>query len=139
MNLLKDTHIVVCVDDDPGVLSSLRRALHEEPYRLWTTERPREVLAWVRSHRITLVISDQRMPDVDGVELLTQIALSSPATVRAILTAYPKNTLLPPGLWSPIDCLLHKPWAEKALRSSIRRILRDFEMEERSEPFERAP
>lgn len=133
MSSLQDNHTVVCIDDDPRVLYSLRRSLRQEPYRLLTTERPEDVLKWVRSHRVSLVISDQRMPEMEGVELLAQIAMSSPATSRAILTAYAASSLLLPGLWSPVDCLLCKPWEGKELRGSIRRILRDYEMEERSE------
>lgn len=115
--------IVVLVDDEPAVLDSLKRLLRAEPYALLTTERPDQALEWVRRMNVRLVISDQRMPDMLGTELLDQVARSSPETRRVILTGYPGNTLKVQSLLSGIQDLIYKPWDDAALKQRIRLLL----------------
>ena len=56
--------LVVCVDDEPRVLASLRRLLSEEPYEMIVTHEPRKVLKLIGSRTVSLVIADQRMPEI---------------------------------------------------------------------------
>src|SRR5436190_3959397 len=124
---LNGFHTVICVDDDPAVLSALRRSLRVEPYQVLTTDRPREALSWVRGRQVSLIISDQRMPEMQGVDLLEEVAKDSPSTARMILTAYPEDATAVPGLRRRIDGLISKPWDMTLLRRMIREILRDLE------------
>lgn len=133
---LNEHHTVVCVDDDPAILSSLRRSLRREPFRLLTTEKPREALGWVRTWHVSLVITDQRMPEMEGMELLEEVAKDSPATARVILTAFPESAVNVPGLRRRIDCLISKPCDVGRLRELIREILHDLEIQEKSESDE---
>jgi response regulator RpfG family c-di-GMP phosphodiesterase len=139
MRRLNDFHTVVVVDDDPSVLWALWRSLRQEPYQILTTDRPEEALDWVRHRPVSLVISDQRMPEMEGTDLLEEVAKDSPATARVILTAYPESTALLPGLRKRIDCLVTKPWDVTLLRRTIRDILNDLELEQKSEEDERGP
>ncbi|MBI2899708.1 MAG: response regulator [Planctomycetes bacterium] len=115
--------IVLCVDDEPPILSALRRALRREPYELLTTERPREALAWIEAVEIDLVISDQRMPEMLGTELIAEVRRRSPHTCVAILTGYPGSNLGAPGIGPGIAPLIHKPWEDDGLKETIRRFL----------------
>jgi putative two-component system response regulator len=131
-------HTVVCVSDDLGLLRSLQRSLLREPYRLWATNRPSEVLRWIQAHPVSLVICEERLAEVDGIELLDQVAHASPSTVRALVATDVKSVLAVPGLWSPIDCLLGRHWESAVLQAAIRRILRHIELEVQSEAAEAA-
>jgi response regulator RpfG family c-di-GMP phosphodiesterase len=133
MRRLKRFHTVVVVDDDPSVLWALWRALQWEPYQVLTTDRPEEALGWVRSRCVSLIISDQRMPEMEGLDLLEEVAKESPSTSRIILTAFPENTALAPGLRRRIDCLVSKPWDTTLLRRTIHDLLHGLEQEEESE------
>src|SRR5262245_60525095 len=108
MTRLHGYHTVICVDDSPAVLSALPRSLRVEPYQVLTTDRPREALSWVRDRQVSLVISDQRMPDMEGIDLLEEVAKDSPSTARMILTAYPEDATVVPGLRRRIDGLVSK-------------------------------
>jgi DNA-binding response OmpR family regulator len=136
MTLDRDSPAVVWVSDDLGILRSLERSLRGEPYRLLTTPRPSEALRWVQAHSVSLVVCDQRLAELDGFELLDQVAHASPATVRALVATDVASVFVVPGLWSPIDCLLGRHWEGAALRAAIRRILRHIELEVQSEAAE---
>src|SRR4029079_14487904 len=82
-----ERHLVVLVDDDSEVLSALRRSLSGEPYLLLTTNRPRTALRWVERVDVSAVVSDERMPEMTGAELLARIATRSPETARIMLPA----------------------------------------------------
>jgi len=120
-------HKVVLVDDDPGVLGSLRRLLRREPYDLLTTDRPEMALAWVEQGDVSLVVLDQRMPDLCGTELAERVRRCSPGTIRVMLTGYPGNAIVRHGLAQDVQWLISKPWNDDALRVTLRLLLRDRE------------
>lgn len=57
---------VVCIDDEPHVLASLKRLLRGEPYELRTTTDPEEALIWIREDGAAVVVADYRMPRMSG-------------------------------------------------------------------------
>jgi response regulator RpfG family c-di-GMP phosphodiesterase len=123
MKRATERHVVVCVDDEPAILSALRRSLRSEPYELLTTENPESALEWVDSRDVSLVITDQRMPGMVGTELLEEVLKRSPSTARILLTAYPGSTASEPGLREWTECMISKPWDEGMLRKTIRQLL----------------
>ncbi len=79
---------ILCVDDDPRVLNGLRRQLGTR-FDLETAEGPVHALKRIRSHGpYAVVLSDMRMPDMNGVELLREVRILSPDTVRMMLTGH---------------------------------------------------
>ena len=128
MNRLIESHVVLCVDDEPAILAALRRLLRNEPYELLTTDHPDRALRWVETRDISLVISDQRMPGMLGTELLAAVSQHSPSTARIILTAFPGSTASSPGLRLRTDCMISKPWDSTMLRRTIRQLLMDREL-----------
>jgi response regulator RpfG family c-di-GMP phosphodiesterase len=119
--------VVVCVDDEPAILSALRRSLRSEPYELLTTESPQGALELVGSRDVSLVITDQRMPGMVGTELLEEVLKRSPSTARILLTAYPGSTACTPGLSDWTECMISKPWDSAMLRQTIRQLLGERE------------
>ena len=124
---LSGNHKVVFVDDDPAVLSALRRALRAEPYDVRMTSSPVVALEWVRQGDVSLMVVDQRMPIMCGTELADHARRISPRTIRVMLTAYPGNALVRHGLAEDVQWLISKPWNDDALRLAIRRLLRDLD------------
>jgi DNA-binding NtrC family response regulator len=79
---------VLCVDDEPNVLEGLRLHL-ERPYRLSTATGDAEGLAILeRDGPCAIVISDMRMPKMDGAAFLGQVRQRFPDTVRMLLTGH---------------------------------------------------
>ncbi len=80
------TEKVLCVDDEPLVLRGYERHLRRR-FSLETAVDPREALRMVREQGpYAVVVSDMRMPGIDGIRLLAEVRAASPDTVRIMLT-----------------------------------------------------
>ena len=121
-------HVVVSVDDDPLVLSALRRVFQGEQLDLRVTLSVDQALQWVDEGGVSLVISDQRMPVTPGIEMLKEVRKRSPRTQCIILTAYPSHELQMQAESLGIRCLLTKPWDDAALKQTVRILLRESEL-----------
>lgn len=126
--------LVICVDDEAPVLSALRRTFRNEPYEVLTTEHPKEALEWMEDEEVTVLITDQRMAEMPGTELVHAARRRRPAAACMILTGYPESV---PGesLARPDGpYLMPKPWIDEDLRRTVRRLLQNsVSARERSE------
>ncbi len=120
-------HTVLVVDDEPEVLSALRRLLDREPYDVITTDRPALALEWMERKNISLAISDQRMPEMDGDLFLEGVWKKSPRTARLLLTGYPESIGQIPRSRRVLVRVMAKPWNDGILKRTIRNLLRDRE------------
>jgi DNA-binding NtrC family response regulator len=130
MNRVIERHCVVCVDDEPAILAALRRSLRQEPYDVLTTGSPEDALRWIATRDVSLIITDQRMPGMQGTELLEEVSRNSPSTARIILTAYPGTAYATPGLRRWLQCMISKPWDSGMLRRTIRQLLWERQMDQ---------
>ncbi|MDQ3370140.1 MAG: response regulator [Myxococcota bacterium] len=111
---------ILFVDDDPGVLSGLQNVLHRDRRR-WdmTFALGGEVaLEHLRTQRYDVVVSDMRMPVVDGAELFALLRREAPGTARIMLSGSDCETAMP-----DVDELLPKPCSASILRTAIERAL----------------
>lgn len=76
------------VDDEPAILSSLRRLFRQHGYRILTAESGAAGLTVLEQEPVDLVISDMRMPEMDGARFLEQVRQRWPDAVRILLTGY---------------------------------------------------
>lgn len=79
---------LLLVDDEPSILSSLRRLLRTGGYQIHTAESGQAGLEILEREAVDLVISDMRMPEMDGATFLEQVRARWPATTRILLTGY---------------------------------------------------
>lgn len=77
---------VLLIDDEPNVLSALKRALRKEEFDLVTANSGEEALEKLKSEEIDVVVSDQDMPGMTGTRLLARVKEEHPDTVRFMLT-----------------------------------------------------
>jgi CheY-like chemotaxis protein len=115
--------VVLLVDDEPHVLSALRRGLRRENVTILTARNAREALERLAEGAVALVISDHRMPGMSGVELLTVIRSDWPSTKRMLLSGWtgeiPAAELRAADLFE----VLSKPWDDMELRTALRRAV----------------
>ncbi|RIX49664.1 MAG: response regulator [Rhodocyclales bacterium GT-UBC] len=76
------------VDDEPSILSALRRLFRPHGYRILVAEGGAAGLALLEQEAVDLIISDMRMPEMDGATFLKQACQRWPNTVRILLTGY---------------------------------------------------
>ncbi|MEO1037652.1 MAG: HD domain-containing phosphohydrolase [Pseudomonadota bacterium] len=79
---------ILFVDDERQVLSSLKRLLRPTGHKIHTASSGSDGLALLDQHDMDIVVSDMRMPEMDGAAFLTQVAEKWPATTRMLLTGY---------------------------------------------------
>lgn len=79
---------ILCVDDEPNILSALKRLFRPAGYRVLTAGSGAEGLALLGAEAIDLVISDMRMPEMDGATFLARVRQDWPAVIRILLTGY---------------------------------------------------
>lgn len=121
---------VLFVDDEERVLRSLRMLFRGRCEILATTS-GREAIDWVRQRRVHVVVSDQRMPGVTGVEVLRAVAEHSPATMRVLLTGYADMDSVAASVnEGEIYRFVEKPWNGPYLldvvEQAARVAMRDF-------------
>lgn len=79
---------LLLVDDEQNILSSLRRLFRPLGYDILMAKNGREGLEVMENEVVDLVISDMRMPEMDGAEFLEQVAVRWPDTMRILLTGH---------------------------------------------------
>ncbi|MGZ5001349.1 MAG: EAL domain-containing protein, partial [Methylomonas sp.] len=82
------TQTILVVDDEPNILSSLRRLLRHEGYNILTAESGQAGLEQMAGHDVGVVIADSRMPQMGGAEFLGKVRIMYPDTVRIMLSGY---------------------------------------------------
>ncbi|MCP4753879.1 MAG: SpoIIE family protein phosphatase [Proteobacteria bacterium] len=78
---------ILFVDDEVDLLSSLRRFLRREPYRTLFADSGKAALKTLASEPVDIIVSDLRMPEMDGLALLTTVKTDYPEVIRLILSA----------------------------------------------------
>lgn len=111
---------ILLVDDEPAVLRSLQRMLQRAGYFVQCAEHGAQALQLLAGQQFALVISDFRMPGMNGAELLSRVRQEYPASLGIILSAYADREAL-------LECLnsgaawkfLEKPWDDQQLIAQI--------------------
>lgn len=101
---------VLCVDDEPNIVRSLQWLLQKE-FEVFTAGSGHDALALVAQHDFDVVISDQRMPVMTGVEVLREVRRMSPRTMRILLTGYSDMQAIVRSVnESEVFRFINKPW-----------------------------
>jgi HD-like signal output (HDOD) protein len=89
-NLEQEHHSILFVDDEPNILNALRRALrrYRDRWEMTFVEGGKAALDVLRTRSFDIVVSDMRMPDLDGAALLSEVERLHPGSVRVILSGF---------------------------------------------------
>lgn len=123
---------ILFVDDEPNILSSLKRLMRSTPYRVLVAEGAASALSTLELTPVDMVVSDMRMPGRSGAEFLADVYQLYPDTLRVLMTGYA-------DMQSTIDAInngkisryISKPWNDEELVQiidsafEIKRLQRD--------------
>lgn len=110
---------VLFVDDDERIVNGLRTVFRQD-YHVFTAPNGALALELVKRFRIQVVVSDQRMPGITGVELLRQVRAVEPLAVRILLTGYSDLAALAGSInQGEIFRFVRKPWDNDELRRTL--------------------
>ena len=122
-------HTVLFVDDEVNILKALQRLLRNEPMNVLTASRPQEALALLESEHAQVVVSDQRMPEMSGVDLLSTMRERHPDMVRMMLTGYTEMNIAVEAInRGEIYRLITKPWNDDELKATLRQAFDHYDL-----------
>lgn len=108
--------LMVIVDDDPEILAAIQRVLMRVDIRIEPFTSPRLAIEFIENNQPSIVLSDQRMPDITGLELLKRVKSLWPNTKRIMLSAYRDFDEISIGFNEKvIEHFIAKPWNNKEL------------------------
>ena len=127
---------ILIVDDEPANLRALQR-LFREDYDVLVAASGIEALDLLNHHEVALLVTDQRMPEMTGIELLKKTVTLRPRMLRIILTGYTEVD----ALVEAINCghvyrYVTKPWTNEELRLTVKRALEHYETNKRRSDLE---
>jgi diguanylate cyclase (GGDEF)-like protein/PAS domain S-box-containing protein len=112
--------ILLLVDDEANVLSALKRILRRDGYHILSAGSAQEGLELLARHPVGVILSDQRMPGMTGIEFLSKVKVMYPDIVRMVLSGYTEVSTMSDAInRGAIYKFLTKPWEEKPLREAI--------------------
>ncbi|MDP3085936.1 MAG: EAL domain-containing protein, partial [Rubrivivax sp.] len=123
------TRTLLLVDDEENILSSLKRLLRRDGYHIITACGAAEGLQRMAETEVDVIISDQRMPGMTGVELLHRAKELYPNSVRMVLSGYTElQSIIDAVNEGAIYKFLTKPWDDQRLREHVAEAFRQKEM-----------
>lgn len=113
--------LIVCVDDDEGILGAVGRSLRREPsFEVRVSTSVMQVLEWVQTEPVAVLVSDYEMPEMTGAQLAGLVKRMRPETVRILLTGRRTLDTAIDGInQGEIFRFIGKPFEDKALRQAV--------------------
>ncbi|WP_339734373.1 HD domain-containing phosphohydrolase [uncultured Gimesia sp.] len=120
---------VIFIDDEPHILKAFVRLFRKDEIDIFTTTSPEEVCQLVQTENFALIVSDQRMPELEGTKLLERVRDLSPETIRIILTGYAdKDAAIESINQGSVYRFLTKPWNDNELRNEVKRAVDEYSL-----------
>ncbi len=124
---------VLFVDDEPSVTAALKRRLRNEPYRILEAHSGKEALQVLEREKVDVIVTDEKMPVMSGSELLAEVRLRYPDTIRMVLTGHASLDAAMKAInEGQIYRFLLKPCNEVELMVSIRLALEQKRLEDQN-------
>ena len=121
---------VLVVDDEPGIISALRRTLMDEGYEVYAAGSGPEGLRLLEGRKVKVVISDEKMPGMSGTEFLSIVKERHPETVRIMLTGHASVEAAMNAVNNgEIYRFFTKPWNGFELKFAVRSAVEKYDLE----------
>ena len=123
---------ILFVDDDCVVLRSIARGLLDEPYNVFFAKSGEEALQILRQQEVHVLVTDIRMPEMDGTELLKIVTKEYPRIVKMVLSGYTNTSDLMKAIHHEgVFKFIPKPWnlqEGEEFRETIRSAIEHYNL-----------
>ena len=125
-----DKRTVLFVDDEEKILKSLKRSLTDEPYETLFAESGKKALEIIRQEEVHVIVTDLRMPEMDGLELLGIVREEYPYIIRLVLSGYAEIDVLLNAINNgEILRFITKPWkSTPEFKTIIRQAIEHYDL-----------
>lgn len=114
---------ILIVDDDPDILIVIRRLLETDGHEGVMAEDGMKALELIKLDSFDLVISDLRMPSMDGIALLREIRVLKPSLPVILVTAYASSETARESVKLGASAYIFKPFKVKELQDTVKLVL----------------
>ena len=122
-------HSVLFVDDEVNILKALQRLLRSEPVEVLTANRPSEAFELIERYQPQVIVSDQRMPEMSGVDFLSSVRDQNADIIRMMMTGFTDMTIAVEAInRGEIFRLITKPWNDEELKATLRQAFDHFDL-----------
>jgi response regulator RpfG family c-di-GMP phosphodiesterase len=120
-------HTLLVVDDEPDVCDSVHDLLRRE-FKVLKARSAAEGCQLMQEHEVHIIMTDQRMPQISGVEFLSKVRARHPAAVRMLFTGYADlESVIAAINRGHIYQFLKKPWRPEELENAVREAAAEYE------------
>lgn len=110
---------ILLVDDEERIIDALKLIFRRE-YKIFATTNPEQAIDILKNNKIHVLVSDQRMPEMQGVDLLRNAAQISPNTMRLLLTGYSDLDAIVDSInEGEIFRYISKPWVNEEIKEKV--------------------
>jgi putative nucleotidyltransferase with HDIG domain len=128
---MQDQRTVLFVDDEVNILKAVQRLLRPEEMTVLCASTGEEALEILSKTKTQVVVTDQRMPEMSGVDLLSSVRQRHPDIVRMMLTGYTEMNVAVEAInRGEIYRLITKPWNDDELRATIRQAFEQADLKD---------
>ena len=122
-------HTVLFVDDEVNILKAIQRLLRNEDFDVLTANHPGEAMELIERAGPQVIVSDQRMPEMSGVEFLSSVRDRHNDVVRMMLTGYTDMAIAVEAInKGEIYRLITKPWNDEELKATLRQAFDHYDL-----------
>jgi diguanylate cyclase (GGDEF)-like protein/PAS domain S-box-containing protein len=119
---------LLLLDDEPNVTAALTRLFRHEGYQILVAHSPAEAFELLACHQVGVILSDQGMPEMSGIEFLSRVKQMYPDVGRIILSGYTDLKLIAEAFnQGAIYKFITKPWNDKEVTSAVREVFLEQE------------
>ncbi|HBX55889.1 MAG TPA: diguanylate cyclase [Pseudomonas sp.] len=124
-----NTQTLLLLDDEDNILRALARVLRRDGYQILAAHCAQDAFALLAKHDVQVILSDQRMPEMNGTEFFSRVKDLYPDTVRIVLSGYTDLKSVTDAInQGAIYKFLTKPWDDEQLRSTIAQAFQHFSL-----------
>lgn len=122
------------VDDEPNILSSLRRLLKPQGWQVDTFNRVEDALGGLLEHEYAVIVSDYQMPTADGVTYLQFAKQKQPHAIRLVLSAYgDRESMIKAINQAEVYRYLSKPWDDYEVVAAIKSAIDLYQLQKENQ------
>lgn len=131
------TYRILLVDDEPNVIKALTRVFEEENYQIVAAADGKQALETLNREPVQLIVSDFKMPGMDGAELLSRVKNAWPDTIRIMLTGQADTAAVMGAInQGAVYKFILKPWNDDDLRITVSLALEQYDLVQRNRALE---
>ncbi|MDX1722521.1 MAG: EAL domain-containing protein [Pseudomonas sp.] len=125
---------LLLLDDEENILRALTRVLRRDGYHVLTANRAQDAFALLAKHEVQVILSDQRMPEMNGTAFFSRVKDLYPDTIRIVLSGYTDLTSVTEAInQGAIYKFLTKPWDDAQLRATVAQAFQHFNLAAKKE------